>query len=138
MTPHSSLSVAGAAPLPDLSVLADLSPGVAYAALGTIVIVTLLFHFGGTIRDRLRPKPPEPKPEVTAQTSAQALPQAVDTATQANDRFINHLLATIAKDAQERDEIVSRLIRERNEAQRQVQDLSAELMRLQQMLWRQP
>lgn len=119
--------------------LADLSPGVAYAALATIVLVTLLFHFGGTLRERLARKQDPPKQvEAAVPQSASALPQAVDSATQAYERFIDHLLRQIQTDAAERDEIVARLIRERNDAQKQNELLQGEVMRLQQMLWRGP
>lgn len=139
MTLLFSPSPAAAAQLPDLSVLADLSPPVAFAALGTIVLVTLLFHFGSAIRERISPKQQAPKPEVApVPQSASALPQAVDSATQAYEKFIDHLLKQIQVDATERDEIVARLIRERNDAQKQAEALQGEVMRLQQMLWRTP
>lgn len=80
------------APLPDLSVLKDLSPGVAYATLAAIVIVTLLLYLGPGLRARMtRTEPPKPDPPAAAAPTA-ALPQALDRADHVSSQFIDHLL----------------------------------------------
>jgi hypothetical protein len=138
VTSHFYRQVVGAAPLPDLSVLADLSPGVAYAALGTIVLVTILFHFGGTIRERISPKAaPKPDPPPVPQ-SASALPQAVDSATQAYERFIDHLREQIEADTKAHDQALQQVERELAQARRELVDLRAEINRLNMQLWQRP
>lgn len=85
--------VATQAPLPDLSVLKDLSPGVAYATLAAIVTVTLLLYLGPGLRARLTKDPPKPDPPIPAGPApTTALPQAMDRADLAYSQFIDHLL----------------------------------------------
>lgn len=126
--------------LPDWSVLADMSPPVALALLGTIVVVTVLFHFGGVIRERLSKSAktkPEPvtseQPAVSAPTSA--LPQAVDSAASAYDRFIDHLMKQITAQDEECDREKAQLALERDQARREASDLRVEVQQLRQMLW---
>lgn len=136
MTLLFSPSPAAAAQLPDLSVLADLSPPVAFAALGTIVLVTLLFHFGSAIRERISPKQQAPKPEVApVPQSASALPQAVDSAARAYETFIDHLRQQIKDDTLERDQERAQLERDLAQARRESADLRAEVNRLNMLLW---
>ena len=124
-------------PLPDWSILERLTPGVAYALLGTIVVVTLLFHFGSTLRERLSGKSEPPKPVGPPSTAspASALPQAVDSATSAYQSFIDHLRGQLVAQEQEHAQEQARLALERDQARREASDLRVEVQQLRQMLW---
>lgn len=86
--------LAAAVPLPDLSFLAGLEPGVAYAALATITIVMTLIYLGPGIRERLRPAPPATPPTADPPAAAPTPPQVTAAVQQADDiadKFIAHL-----------------------------------------------
>lgn len=118
------------ATIPDLSFLKDLPPGVAYLALVTVIVVTLLFYVGPVIRARLLPRPPEPpaatpaSPEVTMPAIPQSLPVVMDRADVMQQRFIDHLLRQIEGDAAENETL-----------ERRVEELQLEVQRLNRMLW---
>jgi hypothetical protein len=123
--------------LPDWSVLADMSPPVALALLGTVLVVTVLFHFGGVIRERLSRKSEPAKPVELPSTAspASALPQAVDSASNAYQSFIDHLRGQLAAQEQEHAQEQAQLALERDQARREASDLRVEVQQLRQMLW---
>lgn len=121
-------------PVPDLSFLSGLEPGVAYAALATIVIVMSLIYLGPGIRDRLRPRPPsavEPAPPTSPQTPT--VVAAVQQADELADRFIAHLRVQVDDLTRENADLgraVDRLRTERDRERAESARLQSELDRL--------
>ena len=70
-----------------------------------------------------------------ADTLAQALPQAVDSAAQAYERFIDHLRGQIEAAAKEHDQEREHQERELALARRETAELRAEVNRLNMQLW---
>jgi hypothetical protein len=83
---------ASQAPLPDLSSLQGLEPGVAYAALAVIALGMLLFYLGPGLRQRFtRPDPPAAVEAGPSGPLPPALPATMDQANVVYDRFVDHL-----------------------------------------------
>lgn len=85
--------------IPGADQLRDLNPAVAITLLAVIALLALLFYFGGTLRDRLNPKPAETPPTELAQAIRDNQPpvatHAVDRAAAVSDEYRDYLLDQI-------------------------------------------
>lgn len=86
-------------PLPDPATLKDLDPAVAITFLVAFTLLAVTAFFGGTIKDRLSRKPPDPDAAqlvqaVTSPPSSTAS-TAVDRAAQVSDEYRDYLLQQV-------------------------------------------
>lgn len=103
--------------IPDPSALKDLSPSVAIAFLVTAVILTALFFFGPSLRERLTRKPQDPGPPPPSTTAPVAGP-AVDGYTLMADKHITYLEQQIVELKQRIDEQDRTIARLRDDLER--------------------
>ncbi len=115
-------------PLPDLTALQGLEPGVAYAALAVIALGMLLFYLGPGLRQRFShptsPATPEPPPPTGPLPAA--LPATMDRADQVYDRFVDHLQAQLG----DRDRTIAAQDRELGRLRGEVDRLRGDLERV--------
>jgi hypothetical protein len=124
-------SQAGPPPLPDWSILSQVSPPVAFGILATVIVIVLAWVLGPALRERISKKPDPPPPSSPSPSPVAALPGAVDTASETSKLFIDHLVAQLAAEEQDHKRTRDDL----EEARRQIVTLQGETQRLQMMLW---
>jgi hypothetical protein len=103
-------------PLPEWSVLSQVTLGVAYALLGTVVAVVLAWTFGPALRDRVSKKPDAPPALPQSSVTGGGHPQAVDTASATSERFITHLKQQLKVEEKEHAKTREELVKIRRTA----------------------
>lgn len=114
-------------PVPDLSALQGLEPGVAYAALAVVALGMLLFYLGPGLRQwvtRADPPAAAAEPAPTGPLPP-ALPATMDRADQVYDRFVDHLQAQLA----DRDRTIAAHERELGRLRGEIDRLRGDLER---------